>query len=338
MSRKDEQLNLALKQYQSSKMNDFDEVSIIHHSLAAIDVAKVSLKTLLGKISLETPFFINAMTGGSAYTQEINEKLAVVAKQCNLAMATGSLSILLKDDSFFETFNIIRRVNPKGVLFANFNPNHGSKAILKVAKKLKADAIQIHLNSAQEIVMREGDRAFEHWPITIHEVAKKVNNLIVKEVGFGMSRETIHLLKSLGVKIVDVSGRGGTNFVLIESSRNHDKMAYLKDWGQSTVISLLEAKTVTDVDIIASGGIRHPLDMVKAFILGAKAVGVSGLILNSLVSDGVEQTITLIEDFKEELRLLMALVGAKNINELSNVDMVFSDKIINYLNQRKIKL
>ena len=336
MNKKDEQLNLALKQYQSSKMNDFDEVNIIHHSLAAIDVAKVSLKTSLDKISLETPFFINAMTGGSAYTQEINEKLAVVAKQCHLAMATGSLSTLLKDDSSFESFNIIRRVNPKGVLFANFNPNHGSKAILKVAKKLKADAIQIHLNSPQEIVMREGDRTFEHWSKTINEVARKVNNLIVKEVGFGMSKETISLLKSLGVKIIDVSGRGGTNFVLIESSRNHDKMAYLKDWGQSTVISLLEAKTVPGVDIIASGGIRQPLDMIKSFILGAKAVGISGLILNSLVSDGVEPTIDLIENFKEELRLLMALVGAHNINELQNVDVVFGDKITGYLHQRNI--
>ncbi len=35
------------------------------------------------------PVYINAMTGGSEWTKNINEKLAVVARETGLAMAVG---------------------------------------------------------------------------------------------------------------------------------------------------------------------------------------------------------------------------------------------------------
>ncbi len=65
--------------------------------------------------------------------------------------------------------------------------------------------------------------------------------VIIKEVGFGMSKELMHDLQQIGVKYVDVSGKGGTNFVDIENERRANKdMDYLSSWGQSTVESLLE--------------------------------------------------------------------------------------------------
>ena len=33
------------------------------------------------------------------------------------------------------------------------------------------------------------------------------------------------------------------------------------------------------VEVLASGGIRHPLDMVKALVLGARGVGLSAFFL-----------------------------------------------------------
>ncbi len=65
--------------------------------------------------------------------------------------------------------------------------------------------------------------------------------LIVKEVGFGMRRETLNDLASLGVHTVDISGRSGTSFTQIENARRSKReLSYLADWGQSTVSSLLE--------------------------------------------------------------------------------------------------
>ncbi len=68
---------------------------------------------------MEQPFYINAMTGGSNETKAINEKLAYVAKETNLLMASGSLSVALKDPSVINSFRIIRQVNPSGIIFAN---------------------------------------------------------------------------------------------------------------------------------------------------------------------------------------------------------------------------
>ena len=58
-------------------------------------------------------------------------------------------------------------------------------------------------------------------------------------------------------------------------------MAYLNHFGQSTVISLLEANEVQhSFTTIASGGIRDAFDIFKALCLGAKSVGISATILS----------------------------------------------------------
>lgn len=341
MNRKDEHVKFALEQANMKTSHDFDEVRLIHHSLKSIDVDDVCLQTQIGAIELAVPFYINAMTGGSEKTKEINEKLATVAKAVGCAMAVGSMSAAMKDDNLWDSFTVVRDTYPQGVLFANLNPNYSVEKAQLAVDKIGAKALQIHLNAAQEIVMPEGDRAFSHWVDAIKTLVNSLKvDVIIKEVGFGMSRETIHQLKQLGVKIIDVSGKGGTNFIRIENRRRQESnMDYLNEWGQSTVESLLEAYEYKDsLDLVASGGLRHPLDFLKAFVLGAKAVGVSGLVLGSVVNDGVDETIELLERWKAELKLLMALVGAKSIAELRQVDFVLSTRLNNYCVSRKINI
>lgn len=341
MSRKDDHVNHALEQYADRGLTDFDQVSFVHHSLRSVDVASVDYSTQIGNIRLETPFFINAMTGGSEWTKAINGKLAEVARQTGLAMAVGSMSAAMKDASQWDSFLIAREVNPDGIIFANLNPNYTSSDARSAVEKLGADAIQIHVNAAQEIVMEEGDRQFSHWSDNIRDIVENSNvDVIIKEVGFGMSRETIEDLMALGVKTIDVSGSGGTDFAKIESDRQSDRrMAYLSGWGQSTVQSLLEASPYKNkVDLIASGGIRHPLDFAKAFALGAQAVGMSGPFLNSVMNHGVEETVKRVEEWKEELARLMALLGTTTLAELRNSKLHYSMKLLNYCRQRDIQL
>ncbi|WP_257610779.1 alpha-hydroxy-acid oxidizing protein, partial [Oenococcus oeni] len=123
----------------------------------------------------------------------------------------------------------------------------------------------------------------------IEAIVNAVNvPVIVKEVGFGMSKETYQSLLNVGVTYVDVSGRGGTNFVDIENERRSNKdMDYLSNWGQSTVESLLESSDFQDkLNVFASGGLRTPLDAVKCLALGAKAVGMSRPFLNQVEQAG----------------------------------------------------
>lgn len=81
-----------------------------------------------------------------------------------------------------------------------------------------------------------------------------------------MSRETVKRLASVGVKTVDISGTGGTDFAKIEDNRRaYDRYPYMHGWGQSTVVSLAEAMSLPREEkrpeIIASGGIKNPLDI-----------------------------------------------------------------------------
>lgn len=66
------------------------------------------------------------------------------------------------------------------------------------------------------------------------------------------------------------------------------------------------------MEILASGGIRNAYDIFKALCLGANAVGTSGTVLTHLMNHGVEETIILMKQWQEELRLLYTMVGATN--------------------------
>ncbi len=89
------------------------------------------------------------------------------------------------------------------------------------------------------------------------------------------------------------------------------------EWVDTTAESLETAYAYKDkIDIIASGGIRNPLDVVKSLALGAKAVGVSKIFLEILVNEGKDALIQEIEKWKKEVKFLMILMNARNISEL----------------------
>ena len=149
-----------------------------------------------------------------------------------------------------HTYQIVRKVNPKGLIFANVGADVPLEFALKAIEMLEANALQVHLNVPQELVMPEGGRDFTGWVKQIEQIIQRVEvPVIVKEVGFGMSKETLQSLHEIGVQYVDVGGRGGTNFIGIENHRREKhEYDYLKEWGQTTPISLLEAHSLCKSD------------------------------------------------------------------------------------------
>ena len=106
---------------------------------------------------------------------------------------------------------------------------------------------------------------------------------------------------SQGIKTVDISGRGGTSFANIENSRGGN-CDYLNDWGQSTVQTLLQAQDLREeVEILASGGVRNPLDMVKCLVLGAKGVGLSRTVLELVERYPVDKVVAVVNGWKDDL-------------------------------------
>ena len=163
--------------------------------------------------------------------------------------------------------------------------------------------------------------------------------LIVKEVGFGMSRETVQLLEEIGVPFIDISGKGGTNFAQIENFRRQEnKLDDLEDWGQSTTVSLLEAMEVKNKsEIIASGGIRSAQDIVKSLALGASLVGISSEFMH-LILDDIDAAILQVEQWKIELKKTMTLLGSQNVSDLKTTDLIIRGESADWANLRGIDL
>ena len=113
--------------------------------------------------------------------------------------------------------------------------------------------------------MPEGEREFRSWRQHLADYSQRLDlPLILKEVGFGMDCSTVEEARSLGIQTFDISGRGGTSFAYIENQRSQQDRSYLNTWGQSTVQTLLNlGELKEEAEILASGGVRNPLDMMK---------------------------------------------------------------------------
>ena len=353
--RKDDHIKLACEQYRSHAESGFEQVRFIPNALPQLALSDVdtSVSVFGAAEKWDVPLYINAMTGGSKNGENINASLARVAAKTGVAMACGSLSAALKNPHLAETFSVIRRFNPRGFVMANVSAGASVEQAVKAVEILQANALQIHLNAAQELVMSEGDRDFSAWLSNIEAVVRALDSMkvpvVVKETGCGMSAGDVLRLQNVGVRAVDVGGRGGTNFVAIENARRGGVRGYefLDSWGLTTVESLLDIAQCDEIlhdscdscdsaaacdscdsaqmQVFASGGVRTPLDVVRALKLGASAVGVAGEFLHTLTCGGQDVLVDQIEDWKAQIRVIMALLGCKNIADLRQNSRILID-------------
>lgn len=339
-ARKEDHIRLAADQRREDPAvkghNDFDDLEFLHHALGGIDNATVDLTAQVGDWTWSAPLYINGMTGGAETAMRVNRALAIAARALNLPMASGSVGIAIDDPATAASFRVIREENPDGFVMANIGAgrpaDHGQRAVYL----LEANALQLHLNAVQETVMPEGGRDFADWLRGVERtVAATDVPVIVKEVGFGLSRRTLQQLRDVGVQIADVSGSGGTNFARIESARGGNAFSYLGNFGQSAAACLLDAP-VGFPNLLASGGVRHPLDAVKALALGARAVGVAGPFLLPAL-EGTPETLTdEIRSWLDQLRMLHAMLGAATPADLTNTDLLVRGRVREFATLRGI--
>ena len=335
--RKNEHLSLAEKDYQLNHQHDFfNDVQLIPNALPELAVDDVDCAIQLAGIKLDWPFYIEAMTGGSKQTGKVNQQLGTIANDKHLAIATGSMSIIFRERDAASSFLTLREADPHGVVLANLGAHATPVQAQQAVDLIDADALEIHVNAAQELVMPEGARDF-HWLDNITRIVDALTvPVIVKEVGFGMSRHSIEQLLQAGVSWINISGRGGTNFARIENRRNHElDLSDLDNWGLTTPETLLEAQKTT-AQIVASGGVTSPLDVVKAGVLGAQAVGVAGFFLHQLITAGPEKLTSVIDQWQAELPRLLTLLGCQKFYDLKQVDYVLHRQLWEYAQQRRL--
>ncbi|ADL07918.1 type 2 isopentenyl-diphosphate Delta-isomerase [Thermosediminibacter oceani] len=340
--RKMEHIKYSLLLEKKLKRNVFSDITLLHNCLSEVNLDEIDISTNLQNLRLEKPIIINAITGGFSFALAINRELAKIAREFGLAMAVGSQRIAIKDKSAQASFKVVREENPEGLIFANIGADASLEEVAEVVEMINADAVQIHLNTPQEIVMAEGRKCFAGTVDNIKRIAAGVKvPVIVKEVGFGIAREEARMLVDCGVKIIDVGGAGGTDFIAIENRRNRkNAVTTLEGWGIPTPVSLIEViSEIGDrADIIASGGLKTGLDVAKSLALGAKAAGLAGTVLYKLLKGGPVALRKYLRQVERELRYSMAMVGANNLSELRKRPLIITGKTYKWLKFRGIQI
>lgn len=307
------------------------DVFIEHNPLPGLGIEDIDTKVnFLGK-ELQFPLLIDSMTGGVSVATKINEDIAKLVKKYGLAMAVGSQTISVSDAATNESFKIAREtIGKDGIVIANMNAHCKLEDVEKAIEMIEANAVELHLNPIQELVMEEGDRDFKGIYENIKNIVKEVKvPVIVKEVGFGFGKAQIEKLADIGVKYIDIAGTGGTNFIEIEDLRL-GKYDYsdLYSWGNPTAYSIIQAKSANkDLTLIGSGGIKTSLDAIKSVVLGADIFAMAGELLAFLMHGGFERTDLFLEEFIYKFKVLMILTGSKNISDLKKVPYKTTGKL-----------
>ncbi len=308
------------------------DVYVDHNALPELALEEIDTSlTFLGK-TIAFPLMINAMTGGSDISASINEDLAKLCDEFFIPMAVGSQKIALEDEEAEESFKIVRSIlRDDHCVIGNLGAFEKLEDYEAARKMIDADAMQIHLNPLQELVMEEGDRDFRGALANIADVARNLSvPLIVKEVGFGLSVDAARRLIDAGVKILDVSGTGGSNFIEIEDLRCCTMdFSDMYQWGIPTAKSILDCRSVSDeVFIVAAGGIRSAWDIVNSIVLGADMAAISGEILTYLLHGGYSYACSYVESLIYKTKILMTLLGVKTIGELKKVPYRLTGRLL----------
>jgi len=103
------------------------------------------------------------------------------------------------------------------------------------------------------------------------------------------------------------------------------------DWGIPTALSVIMVADATDLDVIATGGIRTGLDVAKSLSLGAVAAGVAHPLLKPAVRGTVADVIDEIEKIIEGLKVAMYLTGCETLEDLRTKPMVITGDLLKHL-------
>lgn len=308
--------------------NGLERYRFIHCCLPELNLDEIDISTaFLGK-QLGAPLLISSMTGGTEQALIINHRLAQVAQHYKIAMGVGSQRVAVEKPQVADTF-AVRKYAPDVLLFANLgavqlNYNYGLEQCLRIIDILEADALILHLNPLQECIQPKGDRNFKGLLDKIAELCSKLPiPVIAKEVGNGISAAMAEKLMASGVRAIDVAGAGGTSWAKVESERAENALQRrlgktFADWGLPTAECITSIRAVApDVPLIASGGLRHGLDVAKALFLGAD---IAGLAMSFLQAAAVSEAAVydLAEVLIAEMTTVLFCTGNATLEQLKS--------------------
>lgn len=336
--RKKAHINLALdERTQKVTSSHFDKIKLIHEAMPEINLADVNVSTKLLGYQFLSPHFVSSMTAGHQNSKVINLRLARAAAEKGWLMAVGSQRRELTDKSAVFEWKTIKSQSPKTQFVSNIGLEEliqkPVSEILKLTESVDALGIYVHTNPLQEAFQNQNKANFKNGLAAIKKLCKASPvPVLVKEVGFGISKTTAQKLLNVGVSVIDVAGKGGTHWGVLEGLRDSSSQALLaesslafKDWGFSAVESLLQCKSfVKKHHFWASGGIRTGVDSLKCLVLGARAVGIAQPLMKSALESD-QHVLDIMTRFDYELKVALFGVGAQNLQSLAKKKVWYVD-------------
>lgn len=327
--RKDEHIKLCMNYDVRFKKitTGFEEVKFECSMFPRYDPSEINLKTKILNKEIDFPVIISGMTGGSKIAKKINKIIAKACQDFNIAMGVGSQRSMIEHPELTDTY-VVRDVAPDIPLFGNLGVaqiinGYTVKEANVAVSSIDADGLAIHVNPLQEFVQEEGDRRISEAKDKIVELIDAVSfPVMIKGVGTGVSVSDAKFLANSRAEIIDIAGAGGTNWTLIDAIRNKT-LKYLSDdfieWGISSFQSLknmISERTNTKQKIVCSGGIWSGINAVKALIMGADYVAFALPVIKAIKKGGIEAVENLIYSYVTEMKIVMAILGKKNLKEL----------------------
>lgn len=327
----------------------FQDIRLVHRALPEIDLEEVDSSIKLFGKRLSAPLIISAITGGTKRAKEINRKLAEIAEKKKIGIGLGSQRIAIDQPETRDTFSIVRDTAPCTLVLGNLGvpqlaKGWGVKEVEQAIGMLDADAICLHMNPLQEAVQVGGDTDFSGILDKIELISSVLEKpIIMKETGCGISYEDALLIEKAGVEWVEIAGVGGTSWSAVEyhiakevEKRDQEYLGKaLWNWGIPTAISLIEIREKTNLKIISSGGIRTGVEIAKSMVLGGEAAGIAKPFLEKVTEDG-DALESYVDGIIQEFKVVMFLVGAKNVNELREKPAMILGRTAEWLKLRGI--
>lgn len=301
----------------------FSRYRLPYRACPEIDFSEIDTShTLFGK-ELAQPLIIASMTGGAAHAKHINKNLAIAAQEMRVAMGVGSQRVMLRNKEAGESFKLVRKYAPDAVIFGNLGAvqlNYGVSTddVRYLLESIRADALYLHLNPLQEAVQPEGDTNFAGLIEKIGDLIEKLDiPVFAKEVGHGLDSETAQALLNVGIAGLDVAGVSGTSWAGIEARRRKSSAfeEWFKTYGIPTdecIASIAPLKKKHDFTLVASGGVRSPIDGLKAVALGADMYSAAYPFLRAALK-GPEAVIEIITEWQQGFQTAMFVAGVKNL-------------------------
>jgi isopentenyl-diphosphate delta-isomerase len=333
--RKEEHLRLAMTEDSQGKEEMFSHFTLPYRALPEINYTEVDTSFVLLKKQLRQPLIIASMTGGVKSAEVINTNLAKTAEKMKVALGVGSQRAALEKPEVRKSFEVIRKYAPNTVIFANMgavqlNYSRGIKDYEETVKMVGADALYLHVNPIQEALQPEGDTNFKFLISKIQNLINKIKvPVFIKEVGCGLDPVTAKKLVEIGVAGIDIAGVGGTSWAWIEGRRlgNNNLTNWFADFGLRTDAVIEELAGVKDqVLLVASGGIRNPIQGLKSHLLGADLYSAAKPFLEPAIesAENVEKTVA---DWEKGLRIAMFGIGAETWKEAGKKKIICRTKV-----------